>query len=155
MMKYRGYGGLSRVDVEAGVIRGIVDGITDTITFQGASVAEAKRAFEESVDDYLEFCRSLGRAPEKPFSGKMLVRVTPEVHRKLSLAAQVKGVSVNHLVGVQLKRLTRATPDYVRSSKVIRPAGDAPKAAAPAQLPKTKAQPAQAARSKGEKIKAK
>ena len=131
MMKYKGYFGSAQIDVEAGVIRGTVIDVQDTITFQGASVKAAQKAFEESVDDYLEFCRSLGRTPEKPFSGKMLVRVTPDLHRKLSLAAQIKGVSVNRLVVGQLRRLIRAVP-----GKVSRPTSVPSQAAAPAKASK-------------------
>ena len=106
MMKYKGYHGAAHVDVEAGVIRGHVIDVNDTITFQGRSVEEAKTAFHESVDDYLEFCASLGRAPEKPFSGRILIRVRPETHHMLTLIAKGDGVSVNHLVNRALKRLT-------------------------------------------------
>lgn len=106
-LKYKGYLGLPQVDAEAGVIRGHVVNVKDTITFQGKTVEEARTAFQESVDDYLVFCNELGREPEKPFSGKMLIRITPEVHRRLNLVAQAKGVSLNRLVLVELKRITR------------------------------------------------
>jgi predicted HicB family RNase H-like nuclease len=107
MMRYKGYVGIADVDMEAGVIRGKVVNTRDTITFQGKTVEEARKAFEESVDDYLEFCVSLGEKPEKPFSGKFLVRITPAVHRDLTAAAQAKGVSVNRFVGRALYRLAK------------------------------------------------
>jgi predicted HicB family RNase H-like nuclease len=111
MMTYKGYIGVARVDDEAGVIRGKVVNTRDTITFQGKSVDEARTAFEDSVDDYLEFCESLGEAPEKPFSGKFLVRLTPGVHRDLAAVAQAKGLSVNKLVAQELARLARRGVD--------------------------------------------
>ena len=75
--------------------------------FVASFVPEAVAAFQESVDDYLEFCASLDEPPEKPFSGKLLVRIKPEVHRALSAVAQTKGVSVNRLVARAVERVAR------------------------------------------------
>jgi predicted HicB family RNase H-like nuclease len=86
-MRHKGYTGVMSVDAEAGVIRGKVVDLKDTITFQGKTVEEAQAAFRDSVDDYLEFCRELGEAPEKPFSGTFIVRLPPEVHRELTRVA--------------------------------------------------------------------
>ena len=68
------------------------------ITFQGSSVAKLKQAFKDSVDDYLKFCASRGKDPEKPFSGKFLVRVPPEVHRQIMAEAKRQGKSLNAYV---------------------------------------------------------
>jgi predicted HicB family RNase H-like nuclease len=98
MMQYKGYTGLIEVDEDAGVLFGRVVGLRDVITFQGATVAEARRAFEESVDVYLDFCASRREAPEKPYSGKFLVRVKPELHRRLANEAEVRKTSLNALI---------------------------------------------------------
>jgi predicted HicB family RNase H-like nuclease len=66
-------------------------------------VEELRRAFEDSVDDYLEFCASRGEQPEKPYSGKFLVRVSPEVHRQLMLEARRRGKSLNSYVLEKLR----------------------------------------------------
>jgi predicted HicB family RNase H-like nuclease len=107
MMHHKGYVGVLRVDQDAGVLRGKVINTRDTITFQGKTVEEATAAFHDSVDDYLEFCESLGESPEKPFSGRFVVRIKPELHRALSALAQARGTSVNKLVARQIARLTR------------------------------------------------
>jgi predicted HicB family RNase H-like nuclease len=104
-LSYKGYTGVFGVDPEAKVIRGRVVDLKDVITFQGETVRDVVKAFHESVDDYLEFCESLGEAPEKPFSGKFLVRVGPKIHRDLTMVAQIKGVSVNKLVTHELIRV--------------------------------------------------
>jgi predicted HicB family RNase H-like nuclease len=75
------------------------------ITFQGATVEEARAAFVESVDDYLAFCAERGEKPERPFSGKLLVRLDPNLHRELSMAAEKSGMSINALV---VEALTKA-----------------------------------------------
>jgi predicted HicB family RNase H-like nuclease len=68
-MTYKGYQATVDLDEEAGVFHGEVINTGDVITFQGASVKELKRAFEDSVEDYLDFCASRGEDPEKPFYG--------------------------------------------------------------------------------------
>jgi predicted HicB family RNase H-like nuclease len=98
MMKHKGYTGDAWVDPDAGVIRGRVIGLKDVITFQGTTVEEARAAFMESVDDYLAFCGERGEKPEKPFSGKLLVRLDPNLHRELAMTAEKSGMSINALV---------------------------------------------------------
>ena len=102
MTRHRGYSGEFAVDLEAGVIRGRVVGTRDVITFQGATVEEARRAFVESVDDYLACCAERGEQPEKPYSGKVLLRISPELHRGLAIEAERAGVSFNAFVAAKL-----------------------------------------------------
>ena len=61
-------------------------------------MAEARQAFRDSVDDYLEFCKEAGVEPDEPFNGRLLIRIKPEHHRDLSLIAQAEGRSINSLV---------------------------------------------------------
>ena len=104
MNAYKGFIPKFHIDDEAGIIRGKVLNTRDTITFQGQTVREALEAFRGSVDDYLDFCKQIGIEPEKPYNGKLLVRLKPEVHRQLSLIAQERGQSVNSYVAGQLTK---------------------------------------------------
>ncbi len=140
---YKGYIGLAAVDTEQDVIRGRVINIRDTVTFEGDTVQEAKRAFQESVDDYLEFCASLGETPDKPFSGKLLVRIQPSLHRDLMVAAQLEGVSVNKLVGLALKKAT------ARARSTLNAEGAMPRAAAPKPSVTAAAKPAKNSQNPG------
>jgi predicted HicB family RNase H-like nuclease len=97
-MIYKGYQAKVELDEQAGIFHGEVINTRDVITFQGSSVEELRQAFEDSVDDYLEFCKSRGEDPEKPFSGKFLVRVPPEVHRQIVAEARRQGKSLNAYV---------------------------------------------------------
>ena len=97
-MQYKGDTASLEIDDEAGILFGEVLGIRDVITFQGETVPEARQSFEESVDFYLRMCADEGREPETPFSGKFLLRISPELHRSLSAEAQAKRVSLNDLV---------------------------------------------------------
>jgi predicted HicB family RNase H-like nuclease len=95
---YKGYQAKVELDEQAGIFHGEVINTRDVITFQGSSVQELKQAFKDSVDDYLEFCSSRGEDPEKPFSGKFLVRLPPEVHRQIMAEARRQGKSLNAYV---------------------------------------------------------
>lgn len=95
MFTYKGYTGQVEVDVEAGILFGEVLEIYDVVTFQGKTVEEARQEFQNSVDDYLEFCAKLGRQPDKPFSGRLPYRTNSDTHRKIFIAAKKAGKSIN------------------------------------------------------------
>lgn len=102
MLNYKNYYGKVDFDDEAGVFHGEVVGLRDVITFEGRSVSELRKAFRASVDDYLEFCSERGEEPEKPCSGKFVLRVSPELHRKANQLAAASGKSLNAWVTEQL-----------------------------------------------------
>ncbi len=95
MFKYKGYIGRVDFDEEDELFHGEVVNTRDVITFQGKSVLELKRSLKNSVDDYLEFCRERGEKPDRPFSGKFVVRIPPEVHREAFIEAKRSGKSLN------------------------------------------------------------
>ena len=94
-MFYKGYSARIEYDDQDRIFVGHVAGIRDIVGFHGASVDALETAFHEAVDDYVAHCESLNLMPNKPFSGRMLLRVPPEVHAQVSAAAQVAGVSLN------------------------------------------------------------
>jgi predicted HicB family RNase H-like nuclease len=94
-MEYKGYIGKVEIDDEAGILHGEVINIRDVITFEGTSVDEIQKAFRESVDDYLDFCAQRGESPEKPFSGKFVLRLPAELHRKAYIQAKLADKSLN------------------------------------------------------------
>jgi predicted HicB family RNase H-like nuclease len=98
MLNHKGYIGIMSVDEDAGIIHGEVINTRDVITFQGDTVIEAKQAFIDSVDDYLAFCAERCEKPEKPFSGKLLLRLSPEEHQQIFVSASRAGVSLNQYI---------------------------------------------------------
>jgi len=94
-MIYRGYASRIEYSDDDRCFVGHIVGINDIVGFHGESVADLRRAFEEAVDDYLETCEKLGRAPQKPYSGKLMLRVPPEMHAAIAAAAEVSGKSIN------------------------------------------------------------
>lgn len=76
----------------------------DVITFQGRSVDEIESAFRESVDDYLIFCSERGEAPDKPFSGRLMLRLPKDLHRDVFVGARRTGKSLNQFVVDRLRQ---------------------------------------------------
>lgn len=107
-MEYKGYVATVTYDAGDRVLHGRIAGIRDLIAFHGESVATIEQAFHEAVDDYLAWCAEDGREPEQPFSGKLLLRTTPAVHRALVQAAAGEGKSLNAWVVEQLARVVDA-----------------------------------------------
>ncbi len=98
MMEYKGYIARIEFDDEANLFHGEVINIRDVITFQGKSVDELHQALKDSVEDYLEFCTERGEQPEKPFSGRFMVQLSPEVHRRVIIAAERAGKRLDNWV---------------------------------------------------------
>jgi predicted HicB family RNase H-like nuclease len=94
-MTYRGYAAKIAYSDEDGCFVGHIAGIRDVVGFHGESVAELRAAFEEAVDDYLETSARLGRTPQKPYSGKLLLRVDPLLHARAAMLAEAQGKSLN------------------------------------------------------------
>lgn len=94
-MTYLGYTASMTFDVDDKIIVGRVLDIDDIITFHGASVTEFEQAFHDTVDGYIAANVQLGSAPEKPASGKLMLRIAPGVHAAALKAAAQKGLSLN------------------------------------------------------------
>lgn len=104
MMKYKGYMGDVVYDDEAKIFHGEVVGIKDTITFQGDSVKELEQSFKDSVNDYLAFCKERGENPDKPYSGKFNIRISPTLHARLYVVAKKNKESLNSYITHTLER---------------------------------------------------
>ncbi len=98
LLKYKEYLGKVEYAAEDRIFYGTVHGINDTITFEGQSVKELQKAFEESINDYLKTCTELEKEPEKTYKGSFNVRVPSEVHKGIALIAFQNKISLNDLV---------------------------------------------------------
>ncbi|MDL2260390.1 type II toxin-antitoxin system HicB family antitoxin [Deltaproteobacteria bacterium OttesenSCG-928-K17] len=97
-MTYKGYAAAIVYSSEDDSLIGHLVGIRDVITFHGDSVDEIRQAFEKAVDFYLDNCSKSGREPQKPFSGRLSLRLPPELHANLAIQAETQGKSLNSLV---------------------------------------------------------
>jgi predicted HicB family RNase H-like nuclease len=107
-MTYAGYSARIEFDERDNLFVGRVLGLRSMISFHGKTVAELRSQFQAAVDDYLEDCKSQEITPEKPASGKLLLRVPPEVHSKALVAAQARGKSLNQWATEALQRAVAA-----------------------------------------------
>lgn len=94
-MTYRGQTARVEFDARDNILVGRLVGITDVVSFHADSVAELRAAFEEAVEDYLDTCAKIGKAPQQAASGKLMLRVPPDVHGAALVAAQAAGTSLN------------------------------------------------------------
>ena len=109
MMEYKGYRAAVTYDHEAGVIHGEVVDTRDVIFFEATSVEQLNREFRFSVDDYLSVCDERGRTPDKPFSGRVPLRLSPGLHREAAVAARAEGKSLNAWLVETIERATNQT----------------------------------------------
>jgi len=101
MLEYNGY--IGTVEAEDGVFVGRVAGLRDVITFEGTSFAEVERAFRDSIDDYLAFCAQRGEPADRPYSGRIPLRVSPGTHRRAAMRAQAEGLSLNQWIARRIE----------------------------------------------------
>ncbi len=97
-MTYRGYTATVEYDGDDEILVGRVLGIRDIIDCEGESVVELEKDFHAAIDSYLKACKILEKKPNKPCSGKLLLRLPPEVHAGLVHVAETTGRSANQLV---------------------------------------------------------
>jgi predicted HicB family RNase H-like nuclease len=97
-MEYKGYIGEVGFDSDAHIFYGEVINTRDVITFQGKSVEDLEKAFQESIDDYITWCTEEGVSPEKPYSGRFNLRISPELHKEVAIIAKKLKMSINNFV---------------------------------------------------------
>jgi predicted HicB family RNase H-like nuclease len=91
--------------------------INDLVTTEIDSATQAQAAFEELVDDYLASCAELGKEPSRPFKGSFNVRVTPDLHRQVAIAAADARETMNAWISraleerVERQKARKALPD--------------------------------------------
>jgi predicted HicB family RNase H-like nuclease len=103
-MTYKGYAARIEYSDEDGCFIGHIAGIRDIVGFHAESVKELRAAFEEAVNDYLATCEKSGRAPQRPYSGKLMLRVPPDVHARAAMMAEAHGMSLNQWAAEVLSR---------------------------------------------------
>jgi predicted HicB family RNase H-like nuclease len=107
-LHHKGYAGVFTFEPDDDAFHGEIVGIRDVIHFSGRSVDELRAAFQEAVEDYLATCAEIGKEPDKPYSGRFVVRVTPEIHRLAETAAKASGKSLNAFASEALEHAARS-----------------------------------------------
>lgn len=109
-MTHRGYAARIEFSDSDDCFVGHIAGINDVVGFHGASVEDLRAAFREAVDDYLDACQKIDRSPQKPYSGKIMLRISPEIHSALAVAAEVSGKSINQWTADTLADVLERNP---------------------------------------------
>ncbi|MBO4634195.1 MAG: type II toxin-antitoxin system HicB family antitoxin [Bacteroidales bacterium] len=98
-LHYKGYTGSVKYDEEGNYFYGEVLGLhRDGIIYEGDSAGDLKKDFEESIDEYLSHCSEIGKEPEKPYSGKTIIRITSLLHEQAAAKAHEMGISLNEFI---------------------------------------------------------
>jgi len=107
-MTHKGYTARIEYDERDNLFAGRILGLRAIISFQGETVDELRKEFIAAVEDYLNDCLQQGITPEKSTSGKLMLRVPPEVHSAALIAAQAAGISLNQWATEVLKNAVHA-----------------------------------------------
>ena len=102
-MTHKGYAARIEFDSRDNIFVGHLAGIRDIVGFHGDSVSKLSSAFKEAVDDYIETCKKVGKDPQRPASGKLMLRIPPEAHAAALRAAELAGKSLNQWAGEVLR----------------------------------------------------
>jgi predicted HicB family RNase H-like nuclease len=106
-MTYKDYAARIEFDAEDRLFVGRIAGIRDIVTFHADTVNDLEAAFHEAVDDYLAACKAFGKPPAKAASGKILLRIPPEVHARAMMYAEAAGQSLNTWASEKLAQFAR------------------------------------------------
>ena len=98
VLEYKGYHTRIEFDSESLVVRGKIEGIKDFVDFESSDLTSIEKEFHAAVDDYLEFCKEVGKEPDKEYKGTFNIRISPELHKKLAVVALINGDTLNATV---------------------------------------------------------
>lgn len=98
IMEYKGYRARVEFDTDNSLLFGKIEGISDLVTFESKNLSETRKEFEEAVDGYLEFCKEVGKKPDKEYKGTFNVRISPKLHKELAVLAYENDESLNQSV---------------------------------------------------------
>jgi predicted HicB family RNase H-like nuclease len=107
VLTYKGYAARIEFDAEDRIFVGHLAGIDDIVTFHGSSVDELETAFHEAVDHYLEVSERTGHRPQTPYSGELRLRLSPDLHAKIAMAAEIAGKSLDQWMADAAERAVR------------------------------------------------
>lgn len=106
VLEYKGYQTKVEYDAESHVLYGKIEGIRDLVNFEADTLQDVERFFHEAVDDYLEFCKEVGKTPDKTYNGQFNIRIPSQLHRELAMRAFRNGETLN-------KEVQNAIEQYV------------------------------------------
>ncbi len=97
-LEHKGYFGSVEYSADDNVLHGRILNIRDIVTYEGQAVGDLKENFIQAVEGYLRMCAELNQEPNKPASGRFLVRIPPELHRDAQVKAVQENTSLNEIM---------------------------------------------------------
>ncbi len=107
VLHYKGYSARPVYSADDRIFYGKVLGIRDFVDFQSDSAGDLENEFHNAVDDYLAFCKEVGKEPDKEYNGLFNVRIPPELHKEISMFAQMEGVTLNKAVEQAIRAMVQ------------------------------------------------
>ncbi len=98
VLEYKGYHTRIEFDSEELLLRGKIEGIKDFVNFESSDIHTIEEEFHAAVDEYLEFCKEVGKEPDKEYKGTFNIRISPELHKQLAIVAIKNGDTLNATV---------------------------------------------------------
>lgn len=114
LLQYKGFYGSVSFSAPDEIFYGKVEGIDDLVSFEGGTVKELKRRFQEAVDDYILFCKKKGAPLLKSYKGSFNIRIKPETHQLAALTAIMQNISLNQFVQQAIDRELALAEDPVK-----------------------------------------
>lgn len=108
LLRYKGYTARPEYSADDRIFYGTILGISDLVSFQSESSKNLEDEFHKAVDDYLEFCKEIGKEPQKEYSGAFNVRIPPELHKEAAMFAQAEGVTLNKAVEQAIRAMVQS-----------------------------------------------
>ena len=109
VLKYKDFLASVHFNAKDEVFHGKIEGIDDSITFEGHTVEDLKRAFEEAAEDYQEICKEIDKDPHKSYKGSFNIRIKPELHKKAAFKSLELGISLNQFVEKAISKFISGT----------------------------------------------
>jgi predicted HicB family RNase H-like nuclease len=108
LMSVDGYYARIEYNSDTDLFRGEILGLSGGADFYGANPDELRQEFKKSLDVFLEVCKEQGIEPRRQFSGRFNLRIPPELHEQLAMAAEAQGKSLNALAQETLQKSVTA-----------------------------------------------
>ncbi|WP_257266124.1 type II toxin-antitoxin system HicB family antitoxin [Endozoicomonas sp. ONNA2] len=103
-MNINGYIAVITYDPEIDLFRGEFVGLNGGADFYAADVKNLHQEGKVSLKVFLDACKEEGIEPRKAFSGKLNLRIDPDLHESASVAAAASNRSLNQFINDALRQ---------------------------------------------------
>jgi len=106
-MQYKGYYGSVHFDDDELIFYGKIEFIRALLSYEATTAKSLRKAFEDTIDDYLDMCKKQNIEPETPFKGSLNIRLGADLHRKIAVAASHQRLTINKFIAETLEEAVK------------------------------------------------